>query len=114
MPNKATLEAMHTRGKYNPNISTKLIFREDNSFEFENMPDWWSRGFGGSLEGFQQVSGKWDLMKVGCCWQINLQMPNLVTSIGILEHRFGGSPKYVIERFLGDPDSGNKLIFIKQ
>lgn len=115
IPDEATLEDIRTRGKYNPTVSTKLMLRADGSFEMENMPDWWKNGFGESSGGFESNSGAWKLSGAGgACWRIDLKVSNVGTSVGLLEHRFGGQPRYVIAIILGDPDSGEKMIFVKQ
>ena len=115
VPNAETVEDIRIRGKYNPTVSTKLILRADGSFEMENMPDWWKNGFGESYGGFESNSGTWKLSDGGgTCWQIDLRFPNLGRSVGLLEHRFGGKPRYVIEVILGDPDSGEEMIFVRQ
>ncbi len=102
-----------TRVKYNLDISTKLIFSADGSFKAENVPHWWK----GESIGISN-KGIWNLKKSNCCWSIELKFTNLLTNfltgIGLLEHRFNGDPKYLIEITLGDPDSGNSMIFVKQ
>ena len=115
MPNEATVEDIRTRGRYNPTVTTKLDFRSDGSFGMQNMPDWWKNGFGESYGSFESNSGTWKLSNVsGTCWQIDLTFPNLGTGVGLLEHRFSGRPRYVIEVILGDPDSGEEMIFVRR
>jgi len=111
-----TLKDIRESGKYVVNTYPKFIFQNDGNFRMENMPDWWKDGFGESRGGFETNSGKWKLSKRNCCWQIDLHFdsPNLYTNVGLLEHRFDGEPKYLIEVILGDPDSGNEMIFLKQ
>ncbi len=111
---EATLKDMRERGKYLVNVPPKFIFQADGNFKMENMPDWWKDGFGESRGGFETNSGTWKLRKSNCCWGIDLQFPNLYTGVGLLEHRFNGQPKFLVEVVLGDPDSGNEMTFVKQ
>jgi len=111
---EATLKDMRERGKYAATVPPKLIFQADGNFKMENMPDWWKDGFGESRGGLEANSGTWKLSKSNCCWSIYLKFPSLVTGIGLLEHRFNGKPKYLVEVILGDPDSGNEMVFVKQ
>jgi hypothetical protein len=113
---QATLKDMQTRGNYDRTVLPKFIFHADGNFEMENMPDWWRDSFGKSYGGIETNSGTWKLAKSGCCWTIslNLKVPNLYTSVGLLKHRFNGKPEFLIERILGDPDSGNEMTFVKQ
>jgi len=113
---EATLKDMRTRGNYITTVPPKFVLNADGNFKMDNMPDWWKDGFGEPRGGFETNSGTWKLSKSGCCWEIGLHFkaPNLYTNVGLLEHRFNGKPKFLIERILGDPDSGNEMTFIKQ
>ena len=112
---EATLNDMQKRGKYVLSNSPKFIFQDDGNFKMEDMPDWWRDGFGESHRSFETNSGKWKLSKESdCCWEISLDFPNLGTGVGLREHRFSGQPKYIVTVILGDPDSGNEMIFVKQ
>ncbi|MFL6375245.1 MAG: hypothetical protein ACJ73D_11310 [Pyrinomonadaceae bacterium] len=112
LPNEATLRFIREEGKYGPNIHPRMQFMDDYTFRLDGMPDWWLDGFGRSSQGAHLYTGKWKISKEESC--IDLQMSDLSTRIGIREHKLGGSPKYVIEVFIGDPDSGNSMIFLKQ
>src|SRR5215203_452559 len=101
-----TLTDMRDRGKYNVNFTPEFIFQADGNFKMKNMPDWWKDGFGESHGGFETNSGMWKLVKSNCCWSITLHFnsPNLVTDVGLMEHRFQGQPQFLVEVVLGDPD----------
>lgn len=98
-----------TRDKYNLNNSAKLIFNADGSFKTKNMPHWW---LGQSIIVLNE--GMWNLSKKDCCWLIVLNFPGLAAEVSLLEHKFNAEPKYIIAVTLGDPDSGNSMIFVKQ
>ena len=114
VPTSATLKDMQNRGKYS--ISKhELILRSDGSFSLINMPDWWTDGFGVSKKGFESGSGTWDVIQedqgiLGKTWEVKLDFPTYWTSLNLLHQ----SPPYLIHIYIGDPDSGNAMIFERE
>lgn len=113
IPDEATLRDMRERGGYRNVGLTKLTFREDGTFDLMNMPDWWRNGFGEPHGGFENASGTWELVNYGGHWEIGLYLPYLYTNVGLIKGRSGQSKVYGIEVILGDPDSRNEMIFVR-
>src|SRR5882724_5249406 len=61
-PDEPSLQAMWTKGGYDKSIETKLILRENGTFDLINMPDWWP-GFGKSHQAFNNYSGNWTVFQ---------------------------------------------------
>ncbi len=111
----ATTDKMRSEGGYE--ISThSLTLRNDGSFEIVNMPDWWFN-FGHSNKGFYSGSGTWRVVKNSQgYWTIEVRFTSLpgytsglVTSFYIGQDKSG----YYIYDFIGDPDSGDVMMFEK-
>ena len=111
---EAALKRMRQRDKYN-GVSPKFVFAADGSFTTENMPDSWIEPYGEERSDFKTYSGTWKLLKADH-WVIGLscEVPNAFTVIDLLEHRFNGQPRFLFIIYIGDPDSGEALIFVKQ
>ena len=112
VPDPATVEDMGGRGGYDVTVPTSLILRVDGTFEMVNMPDWWNSGVGRSYKGFSSTSGRWDLRHDRGHWSVGLTYFGGTGSVNLVEHRFRDKPRYYIEFILGDPDSGEAMIFV--
>lgn len=110
MPNHTTLKDMRERGGYDTSVSTKLVLMENGGLEIVNMPDWWEEPFGTSRKGMASYSGSWAIYSDQPCWSIAVKYSNVATYLNLI----GNKPPYQIEVILGDPDSGNEMIFVKQ
>lgn len=117
IPDQATLEDMKKRGGYDTSLPTRLVLKSDGSLEIANMPDWWEIPFGTSRRAMASHSGSWsiyhdypDYPDQPCCWTIAVKYSNRARFLKLL----GNKPPHKIEIILGDPDSGNEMIFIKQ
>lgn len=114
VPDQATLEDMKKRGGYDSSLSTRLVLKSDGSLEIANMPDWWEIPSGTSQRAMISHSGSWSLDHIHpdqtCCWTIAVKYSNRSSFLNLL----GNKPPHKIEIILGDPDSGNEMIFIKQ
>ena len=106
----ATLKSMREEGGYSNLLDTKLVLRPDGTAEMTNMPDWWGR-FGGSNKGYFSGLGQWKVDRdVGSGqWVLFLFMPNEYQSLDLK----GSMPPYKIFTFVGDPDSGMSMTFVK-
>jgi hypothetical protein len=114
VPDKATAADMGARGKYDTSVPTELIFRGDGSFEMVNMPDWmWEPG-GQSYAGFRSASGAWRLSGDGGCGAIELRYGGAYSRLDLLRRNLAREPTYLIGITLGDPDSGDKMVFVKK
>jgi hypothetical protein len=112
VPDRYTLETMREKGGYDTSNQTKLVLKNDGTFELVNMPDWWSGGFGQSHKGFEDHTGTWRTLNYGDTgiWHIDLR----ATSGTRLVNLVGQTPPYQLEFVIGDPDSNVSMIFTKQ
>ena len=105
---------MRERGGYDVSKLTRITLSDDGSFEIVNMPDWWNNGFGDSQRGFSSFSGRWALSNNAGYWRIGLSFFNTRRFINLVGHKLGGSPPYYLEVLVGDPDSGDKMVFVRR
>ena len=115
VPDRATLKEIHERGKYSSAISPKIVFREDGGFELSDMPNWvWNRYDKPNPDGgLTSLTGKWSLSSPDGCAQVNLSYTGTTGSLPLLQRRIRQEPIFIIEFILGDPDSGDKMIFVR-
>ncbi len=66
------------------------------------------------MEGTNQGAGEWRLSDESGCWRVDLVFPDLFTGCGLVEHKVKSEPRYYLQFVLGDPDSGNEMILVKQ
>ena len=110
VPDKSTLRDMAERGGYDTALQTKLILRANGNLELVNMPDWWESISGESRRGLHSYTGSWKVIKSEENWELAIYSSAMTTSFMIL----GNEPPYKVGKYLGDPDSGNTMIFVKQ
>lgn len=121
VPDRATLKEIQERGKYNSAVSPKIIFRESGSFELNDMPNWVWNHDDKPNGGFKSLSGEWSISSPDGCAEIGLRHPDLSTDSGattmsrltLLQRRIHREPIFIIEIILGDPDSGDEMIFVR-
>lgn len=112
---KATLNDIKERGKYTPLVIPKLVFYEDGKLEAVNMPDWWLDGFGKSNQRFESSLGSWRFFRYKeSCVEVSLDLQIVRTNIDLSKSRFNQEPKYIMTKYIGDPDSGNLMVFVKE
>ncbi|HEX6623316.1 MAG TPA: hypothetical protein VF064_06355, partial [Pyrinomonadaceae bacterium] len=99
---------------YDVSRLTRITLSDDGSFEIVDMPDWWNNGFGKSYRGFASFSGRWALSNIGGHWRIGLSFFGTRRFLNLVEHKMGGSPPYCVEIIVGDPDSGDEMIFVRK
>ena len=110
IPDKATLEDMAERGGYDTTRQTKLILHADGKLELVNMPDWLEKSDGESRHGLHSYTGSWEVTKSEKDWLLAISYSKKGTFFSI----YGNKPPYKTGTYLGDPDSGNMMIFVKQ
>jgi hypothetical protein len=100
------------------NDSVSLILKEDHSFTAINFPDLLGEDFQIPVKGkLINATGKWNLVKVKDKWQISLDFDPgelFPKGIGGYYPLFRKDSKLIIWMFVGDPDQGNRLAFIKK
>jgi hypothetical protein len=111
--NQPTIDFMRTRGRYDVSRPTQIVLREDDTFDLTNMPDWYDDGFGESHGELRNLLGKWSLHNDGG-WQIGLEAQRFAPLLVLREPRYASQPKYYLQIVIGDPDSGEDMIFVKQ
>lgn len=115
IPNARTIEDMRDRGGYDvARAKTKLVLRDDDSFEAVDMPDWWNDGFGRSSQSFQSFAGTWKLIPNANerGWGIQLVMVSLDRTQAI--NLLGDERPYSIYIVVGDPDRDDSMSFQMQ
>jgi len=111
IPTTDTLQFIRSEGGYEV-IDISITLLQDGSFEMINMPDWWCEPFGESNGGFDSGRGKWQVAKRQEWWVIELDFssenpPTGFTSVPLV----GEIPPYRLWFYVGDPDSGDVMIF---
>lgn len=110
-PDESSLLRMRKNGGYEASVETKLVLKDDRTFELTNMPDWWGNGFGTSNKAFLQYSGTWGTSQNGAeFWDLYLNTGTDARSAQLL----GQEPPYEISFFIGDPDSDNRMVFVRR
>jgi hypothetical protein len=111
----SSLQEMRMEGRYEISTHT-LTFKDDGTFEMVNMPDLWLN-FGQSNQDFYSGSGRWEFVKnYQGYWTVEVHFTSLpgyknglVTSFYVGQNEAG----YYIYDFIGDPDSGDVIVFEK-
>jgi hypothetical protein len=114
VPDEATLEDLRGRGGYDVSVPIQLILRDDGDLEMVNMPDWWVNESGKSYKGLSSTSGRWRLAGGPNHWAVGLSCFGKYIPVNLVEHKFRSKPRYYIQFFLGDPDSGEEMIFVRK
>ena len=122
LPTKGTMTFIRETGRYDvQDISISLF--SDGTFKMQNMPDWWMTTgpqFGKSNGGADSGNGTWSIAKTGnWWWQINFKFePGNFKAREDLSDGFlttkdisGEKPPYSLWFYVGDPDTGNVMIF---
>ena len=109
-PTNETVRDMSRRGKYTISHH-ELTLSSDGTFSMRNMPDWWSDGFGKSHQRFESGSGTWEIQRdlgpLTTIYVVKLQFPEIWKTVNLS----GQKPPYQLHITLGDPDSGEYMLF---
>lgn len=112
----ATIAFMKSEGGYDVSQPTSLILKDDGTFVLTRLPDWIENGRYRSRGLLSDRGGHWNLFERNGSWTISLndstnpQTPTL----WLREPRYHSTPKYKLLVIIGDPDSRESLIFLRQ
>ena len=104
-----TARDIRDRGGY-AKSDPKIVLLADGTCSVIDMPDWWRGGFGHSHKQLESGQGKWKIEKEENVWTIyvlGLELPAGHQTVHLSRQR----PPYLLHATLGDPDSGNYMIF---
>tara|TARA_B100000745_G_C20015866_1_gene345278 strand:- start:219 stop:743 length:525 start_codon:yes stop_codon:yes gene_type:complete len=97
-------------------VELKLV--EDGTFIIKNYPDFEIGGFGKPINNeLNTVSGKWNLKKIKDNWNLEMIFDKSQiyrNGISTLFELYLKSNKLIIWNSIGDPDQGNRLMFVKK
>ena len=123
VPTTKTISLIKDVGKYESEDVAIALF-PDGTFEVNNMPDWWipnDAGYGKSNGGVDSGTGKWKISKenLSGLWQITLDFQSGVfnsrkdinNDLTLTLDLGGQQSPYSIWIYVGDPDSGNVMVF---
>jgi hypothetical protein len=125
VPIAQTRRAVAEKGKYPP-AETVVTLAADGSFRADNIPDWWNTSFGKPAGKFDSGSGKWSVRPQlhaspgpQGSWRVELHFDSTAEfhsaepGPGLLKQALlvGYQPPYLLQFFVGDPDSGNAMNF---
>jgi hypothetical protein len=111
---QATTEDMRTRGRYDVSRPTRITLHDDDSFEMTDMPDWYQDVSGKPHGGLVNLNGKWSLNGDNGFWKVWLASPTQFVQLYLREPRYASQPRYLFEIILGDPDSGEGMMFTRK
>lgn len=100
------------------NKKVELLFFSNGSFVIKNFPEYEFGGFGEpkNEELLEEASGTWSLYQTKNKWELNMAFNNQKSFEGYSINYFLylKDEELVIWNFVGDPDLGNRLMFIKK
>jgi hypothetical protein len=117
-PTPAAAKYIQQVGKY-PAADISIVLAADGKATIMNIPDWWMDGFGQPHGKFDTGQGKWRLEKPQSYWELELNWRSTSasgahsgaeTSLDLV----GKQPPYLIRMWLGDPDSGHTMEFVRE
>ena len=96
-------------------LSTQIIIRPDGTYSIDNVPEWNNAMSASSVGPLVTRSGTWRLeQRQNAFWVVSILYRNGPTdtygAINLREQK----PPYLLHFTLGDPDSGESLVFTKQ
>ena len=117
LPLDSTLELIKEGGYENTEL--KITINADGTFSMEQMPDWWNIPFGKSKDGYDSGTGTWEVETCQNWWCLKLHFDSQQNfnstpgEAGRTAHinLSGESQPYQLWFFVGDPDSGDIMIF---
>jgi hypothetical protein len=112
---QATIEFMRARGQYDVSRPTRITLHDDDSFEMTDMPDLYRAGSAESPGGLVNFAGKWGLEDTNGYWSVELTaLTQVAPRLYLREPRYASQPRYLFEIILGDPDSGEGMMFTRK
>ncbi len=99
----------------NPSKPTKLTLRADGSFTAVNYPGAAVGSFG-TAGSFLDGDGTWSVQQHQTFWVIGINWQKLggnQLDYGEMLHILNDAPPHVLRHIIGDPDSGEALVFEK-
>src|SRR5262245_27690321 len=116
-PTDKTLRDMKDRGHYA--ISRhELTLLPDGTFSMRNMPDWWTDVWGKSHRKIESGKGTWKIEEDSFVFFGSLKRTTYDVRLAFPEyghyatlHLSGQKPPYQLHITLGDPDSGEYMLF---
>lgn len=95
--------------------STQIVIRPDGTYNIDNVPEWNNAMSASSVGPLVTRSGRWHLeQRQNTFWVVSILYRNGSTDtydgISLREQK----PPYLLHFTLGDPDSGESLVFTKQ
>ena len=109
-PTKSSWAFIKNEGGYTvTDISVTLA--PDGSLTMTNIPDWWSNGRYDSNNEVESCQGKWGVKQVQSWYELSItcRTPTLISSSSV--PIVGERPPYQLWFYIGDPDSGDVMIF---
>jgi hypothetical protein len=105
-PTESTWEFIKGEGGYTV-TDISITLAPDGSLTMTNIPDWWSDISGQSNGQVESCQGEWGIEQVQDWWELTIIGCISNTSIPIA----GEKPPYRLWFYIGDPDSGDVMIF---
>ena len=102
-------------GQALPSPSPRIVFQGDGSFKAANYPGEALGGFG-TLGSFYGGEGTWSVGSHQGFWVIHIHWQRLgdkKLDYGEMLHIINNQQPYVLHHIIGDPDSGESLVFEK-
>jgi len=105
----STVQFLKDEGGYEA-VGASIALAADGTFEMVDMPDWWGAGEPGG--GFDSGSGTWKTVKHQEWWDVELHFTSEDPPVGTTSIPIAGqAPPYSLWFYIGDPDSGDIIIF---
>lgn len=91
---------------------TGLTLAANGTFTMTLMPDWWVDPFGKPGGGYHSGTGTWSVVPHQTWWDVQLDFDSPSPPVGMTSMPLvGDAPPYRIWFYVGDPDSGDVMIF---
>jgi len=101
--------------------SLYLVLHEDSTFEVVNLPDCVADGLGNPVKGkLHNTSGSWEIENTRSnrkSWNVGLNFSHSELYKNGLRTEYAlymKDSKFVLICFVGDPDQGEQLLFVKE
>jgi hypothetical protein len=94
---------------------TKVTLADSGVFTMTWMPDWWIDPFGKPSGGYHSGTGTWSVVPHQTWWDLELTFDSPDPPLGMSSRPLAGeAPSYRIWFYVGDPDSGDVMVFERQ
>jgi len=110
-----TMKFIKSRGGFDVSRPTRLVLRDDDSFVLTRIPAWIASGRSEPDDASMDFEGRWNLDEMDGYWRIilNDSTSNSKPQLSLREPRYRSTPKYMLLIIIGDPDSRESMIFLK-